>query len=235
MDFLGVFLVLGICIYRRFHETYFLNGEIIFGIEISDFFLTISEGAFPIGLLSTLGAVISLLAARLIVKQKNLGNYIGIFTAVNSGVIDFLFGNRSAIITYPLTFIIAILAAKKWSEGEKIKKADTKYYLLIVSAFIVSYTLVYLGFYLFGTSIENPIFKHSVAIIFGISLIGNISTVFKYEQTFLTWTFYNILQIVKNGIQGNLANVVKYVYYLVNAGLTYFDWSINGDIKSIEK
>ena len=231
IDLVGVVLVVVICIYRDFHETYYLDGGIQFGIPFSQFSETLSKGAFPIGLLSTLGAVISLLAARLIVRQKNLGNFIGIFTTVNSGAIDYMFGNHSAIITYPLTFVIAILATKKWYEGEQIKKADWRYYLLVIGAFITSYSLVYLGFYLFGTTITNPVFKHSVAIIFGISLVGNISTVFKYEQTFLTWSFYNIAQIIKNGIQGNLANIIKYVYYLANAVLTFFDWRINGDVK----
>jgi len=100
-----------------------------------------------------------------------------------------------------------------------------------LAAFIVSYSLVYFGFYVFGTQIKNSIFKHTVAIIFGISLVGNISTAFKYEQTFLTWSFYNMAQIIKNGIQGNLANVIKHIFYLANAILTFFDWKLNGDLK----
>ncbi|MFD0836862.1 nicotinamide mononucleotide transporter family protein [Mariniflexile aquimaris] len=231
IDFVGVILVLSICIYNNFHETIYYQGGIQFGVPLRDFSNYISKGGFPIGLLSTIGAVISLLAARLIVKQRNLGNLIGIFTTVNSGVIDYLFGNHSAIITYPLTFAIAILATKKWHDGERIKKIDGKYWLLVFVGFLTSYTLVYLGFYLFGTTIDNVIFKHSVAIIFGISLVGNISTAFKYEQTFLTWSFYNVAQLIKNTIQGNIANVVKYIFYLLNAILAFFDWKINGDVK----
>ncbi|NCO62752.1 MAG: nicotinamide mononucleotide transporter [Flavobacteriales bacterium] len=231
IDLTGVILVLCICIYKDFHETIYFNGRIQFGIPLTNFFSYISEGAFPIGLLSTIGAIISLLAARMIVKQQNLGNLIGIFTTVNSGIIDYLFGNHSAVITYPLTFLIAIFTTKKWYRGERIKKADATYYLLVLAAFIVSYSLVYFGFYVFGTQIKNSIFKHTVAIIFGISLVGNISTAFKYEQTFLTWSFYNMAQIIKNGIQGNLANVIKHIFYLANAILTFFDWKLNGDLK----
>ncbi|MFV0540563.1 MAG: nicotinamide mononucleotide transporter [Aestuariibaculum sp.] len=230
IDVFGVVLVLGISIYRKFHETIYYQGGIVFNIPPSQLISYIEKGAFPIGLLSTLGAVVSLLAARMIVKQKNLGNLIGVFTTVNSGIIDYLFGNHSAIITYPLTFFIAILATKKWYDGEKIKRADTRYYLLILCAFTLAYALVFLGFCWFGTPINTPIFKHSVAIIFGISLVGNISTVFKYEQTFLTWTFYNLAQITKNVIQGNLANVIKHLFYIANSILTFFDWKINGDV-----
>lgn len=232
IDVVGVILVLSICIYKGFHETIYYQGGIQFGVPLRDFGNYILKGAFPIGLLSTIGAVISLLAARMIVKQQNLGNLIGVFTTINSGIIDYLFGNHSAIITYPLTFIIAILATKKWHNGEQIKKIDNRYWFLILAAFITSYTLVYLGFYLLGTTIDNVFFKHTVAIIFGISLVGNISTAFKYEQTFLTWSFYNVVQIIKNVIQGNIANVVKYIFYLINAILAFFDWKVNGDINS---
>ncbi len=38
-------------------------------------------------------------------------------------------------------------------------------------------------------------------------------------------------QVIKNAIQGNIANIVKYVFYLFNAILTFFHWKINGDIK----
>ena len=94
---------------------------------------------------------------------------------------------------------------------------------------------MYLGFYWFGTTITNPIFKHTIAIIFGISIIGNVGIVFKYKQSFLVWTFYNFAQIVKNFIQGNLANVIKYIFYLSNAILTYFDWHLNGDVKTLKE
>ncbi len=231
IDIFGVILVLAISIYRKFHETIYYQGGIVFNIPPCKLISYIQKGAFPIGLLSTLGAVVSLLAARMIVKQKNIGNIIGVFTTVNSGVIDYLFGNHSAILTYPLTFFIAIMASKKWYEGEKIKSADTRYYLLILAAFVVAYTLVFLGFYWFGSGIDSMLFKHSVALIFAISLVGNISTVFKYEQTFLTWSFYNLAQIVKNSLQGNLANVIKHLFYIANSVLTFFDWRINGDVK----
>lgn len=233
IDFVGVILVLAICIYNGFHETIYYQGGIQFGIPLLDFNDYISKGAFPIGLLAIIGAVFSLLAARMIVKQQNLGNLIGVFTTINSGVIDYLFGNHSAVITYPLTFIIAILATKKWHDGARIKKIDGRFWVLVVAGFSISYSLVYLGFYLFGNTLENTLFKHTVAIIFGISLVGNISTAFKYEQTFLTWSFYNIAQIIKNSIQGNIANIVKHVFYLFNAILAFFDWKINGDIKKI--
>lgn len=230
IDIVGVFLVLVICLYQDFHETVYFQGKIQFGIPVNRLWSMIQSGAFPIGILSIIGAIVSLLASRMIVKQKNLGNFIGIFTTINSGIIDYLFGNHSAVITYPLTFFIAILATKRWYNGERIRKYDVFYVILVLASFVVAYSLVFLGFHFFGTGIKSELFKHSVAIIFGLSLIGNVSTAFKYEQTFLTWSIYNIVQIVKNAIQGNLANIVKYVFYLGNAVLTYFDWRINGDV-----
>lgn len=112
IDFVGVILVLAICIYNGFHETIYYQGGIQFGIPLLDFNDYISKGAFPIGLLAIIGAVFSLLAARMIVKQQNLGNLIGVFTTINSGVIDYLFGNHSAVITYPASCALTLFSIK---------------------------------------------------------------------------------------------------------------------------
>ena len=234
IDILGVLLVLGITLYKGFYKTVYYQGGVKFDVPFYELLSYIEKGAFPIGFLSIIGAVFSLLASRLLVKQNNLGNIIWLFTTVNSGVLDYLFGNHSAIITYPLTFGIAMLSTKKWSEGERIKNADARYWLLFFVSFIVSYALVFLGFYWFGTTIQSPVFKHTIAIIFGISIVGNIGIVFKYKQSFLVWTFYNLAQITKNLLQGNLANLIKYVFYLGNSIITFFDWHINGDIKKVK-
>ena len=42
------------------------------------------------------------------------GTTFGIVNTVLSGVIDFILGNKAAIITYPVTFIIYTFAIKKW-------------------------------------------------------------------------------------------------------------------------
>ena len=52
------------------------------------------QGAFPLGIVSMIGAIFSVLATRLVGKQNNWGNFIGIFTTITSGVIDYLFGNQ---------------------------------------------------------------------------------------------------------------------------------------------
>ena len=233
IDVFGAVLILGVCLYRNFHETIYHNGGIQFGIPFSELGDYIAKGAFPLGFLSIAGAMFSLLSTRLMVRQQNFGNVIWIFTTINSGTIDYLLGNTSAILTYPITFGLALLSTKKWYGGERIKKADTLYFALSALAFVVSYSLVYLGFYLFpsATDVVSPFFKHSIAIIFGISLIGNVGIAFKYEESFFVWFIYNIMQLLKNALQGNIANVVKYVFYMGNAILTYFDWSINGDVK----
>ncbi len=236
IDLFGVILVVGVSLARNFHETIYYQGAIQFGIPFSELGSYIKKGAFPIGFLSIIGAILSLLSTRFLVRQHNFGNILWILITINSGILDYLFGNTSAVITYPLTFGLALLSTKKWYQGELIKDADRLYYLLFVLSFVVSYSLVYLGFYFFDTvtAIDNPFFKHSIAIIFGISIIGNVGVAFKYKQSFFVWTIYNIVQMVKNLMQGNIANVVKYVFYMGNAIITYFDWSINGDVKRLK-
>ena len=134
------------------------------------------------------------------IRQNNWGNFIGILTTVSSGGIDYLFGNHSAVITYPLTF------------------------------FIHTFALVYLGAYLFGGRTDSQ-FLNLVSLVFGLSLGANFCNALKYEETWLSWVVYNVIQLVKNAVQMNLANVAKYIFYMLNAFVTLLDWKWNGDVK----
>lgn len=228
LDLFGALLIFGVCYHRNFHQTIFFQGEIQFGIAFKELWTFVQQGAFPLGIFSTAGAVFSLLSTRLVGKQNNWGNFIGILTTINSGVIDFLFGNASAIITYPLTFFIVTFAFTKWQKGELIRKRDTNYYLIIIAGLIIGFALVYLGAYLFGGR-TDPTFLIIVSLTFGLSLGANFCNALKYEETWLSWIIYNIVQLTKNTMQMNIANIVKYIFYLFNAFITLFDWKLNGD------
>ncbi len=229
LDLIGAALVLGVCISRSFHETIFFESKIQYGIPISELLQYMKQGAFPLGILSTIGAIFSMLATRFTGKQKNAGNIIGAITTISSGALDYMFGNASAIITYPLTFFVFTFAIKRWAGGEKIKKIDVFYFLILFGSFVLGMGLVYLGAYLFGGRTEGY-FLLAVALSFGISLGANICNALKYEETWLSWIAYNLIQLLKNSITGNLANVAKYVFYLFNAVITQIDWKVNGDV-----
>ena len=228
LDLLGVAIVLYVCISRDFLGTVYQSGEIQFGVPLSELFSTMKSGAFPLGVFSTIGAIISLLGTRFVGKQDNLGNIFGVITSVTSGLIDFLFGNHSAVITYPITFIIHNYAVKNWSDGVKIRKRDKYYYLISFIGLALGFALVYLGAYLFGGRTDHG-FLILVSLIFGISLGANFCNALKYEETWLSWLIYNTIQLFKNLMQLNLANVAKYVFYLFNSFITLMDWRINGD------
>lgn len=228
LDLFGTMLILGVCVYKNFHGTYYVDGEMQFGIPLSDLSNQISIGAYPLGIMSTIGAVFSMLATRFTGKQNNSGNVLGIVTTVNSGTNDFLFGNASAIITYPITFISHSLATYKWNKGETIKKRDTRYYLIVGVGMLVGFGLVYLGAYLFGGRTDHS-FLIIVALTFGLSAGATFANAFKYEETWFSWSVYNVVQLIKNTMLMNIANVVKYIFYLFNACITLFDWKLNGD------
>ena len=168
------------------------------------------------------------MSTRLIGKQNNWGNIIGVITTITSGTIDYLFGNHSAVITYPVTFAIANFSVFNWAKGVDIRKRDFYYYLIMAGGIQVGFCLVYLGAYLFG-GITDHAFLITVSLIFGLSLGANFCTALKYEETWLSWMIYNILQLIKNIRQLNFANVAKYIFYLFNAIITLFDWKLNGD------
>ncbi|HPK10686.1 MAG TPA: nicotinamide mononucleotide transporter, partial [Saprospiraceae bacterium] len=121
-----------------------------------------------------------------------------------------------------------------WSKGQKIKKIDKNYYFIVTLAMVVAFSLVFLGFYLFDEIEGNITFISIIAISFGLSLGATVSNIFKYQETWLNWTIYNTFQLIKNAMQLNLPNVVKYVFYLFNGTITWIDWKFNGDVESIK-
>ncbi|GLR16125.1 nicotinamide mononucleotide transporter family protein [Portibacter lacus] len=228
MDIFGAGLILVISIIKNFHGTMYQGGEIIFNVPMSEIVSKMGNGAFPLGFVSIISAMFSMLSTRFIGKQNNTGNIIGVFTTITAGTIDYLFGNASAIITYPLTFIIMNFAVFNWAKGEKIRKLDWRYYTIMAIGIALGYGLVYLGAYLFGGK-TDALFLNTVAITFGLSIGANISSALKYEETWLSWMIYNVVQLVKNFLQLNFANVAKYIFYMVNAIFTLVDWKFNGD------
>lgn len=230
LDIMGAVLILAVSLMRNFHNTIYEQGRIVFDVPISEIGSRIAEGAFPLGFVSIIAAIFSVLSTRFIGKQKNLGNVIGVFTTITSGSIDYLFGNGSAIITYPLTFIIMNFAVFNWAKGEKIRKIDLRYYVINFSGIAIAFVMVYLGAYLFGGRTDH-LFLGTVAITFGLSLGANFSSALKYEETWLSWMIYNLVQLTKALLQRNFANVAKYIFYMLNATVTLFDWKFNGDIQ----
>jgi nicotinamide mononucleotide transporter len=230
LDVFGAILILVITLYKGFHQTVYFQGEIQFGIPVNELWSYIMKGAYPLGVLSTIGAVFSMLSTRLIGKQNNIGNGIGVATTVNSGLNDFLFGNLSAVITYPFSFFLNAFATLNWRKGIYLRRRDGYYYLINLGGLLLGYLLVYLGFKLFEDSWDMVLF-HSISITFGLSLGANLCTALKYKETWLSWIIYNFFNLVKNIVLGNIANVVKYVFYLFNSIVTLTDWKVNGDRK----
>ena len=205
----------------------------MYNVPFGQQFKLMQHGAFPLGILSTVGAVFSLLSTRFVGKQNNFGNMIGLLTTINSGTVDYFLGNHSAAITYPLTFVITYFAVVKWNKGEKIRKIDFNYYVINSIGLVLGYALVYVGTEIFGGR-DDLLFYNIVSITFGLSLGANFSSALKYESTFLSWTIYNIVQLFKAIIQVNIANIAKYIFYLINAVITLADWVLNKDFKKKE-
>ncbi len=231
LDVFGALLILGVCVSRDFHETIYRKGQIEFGTPISQLWEVVLSGAFPLGIVSIVGAIFSVLSTRLIGKQKNIGNIIGVLTTISSGTIDYMFGNHSAVLTYPLTFFIMVFAVNKWrSKDSKIRDRDLLYYLILGGGMVLGFCLVYLGAYWLGGKTEHS-FLIIVSVVFGLSIGGNVCSALKYEETWFSWVLYNLVQLIKNLMQLNIANVVKYIFYLFNATITLFDWKRNRDVQ----
>lgn len=62
-------------------------------------------------------------------------------------------------------------------------------------------------------------------IAFALSLVANAFNALKLTTQWGFWLVYNIVQLAKAGIQGNFANVGKYIFYILNSFGALFVWN----------
>ena len=201
-DLFGVLLVLTIAISAGYHRTW-LNQLVDWGAWTV---------FVPFGWISVGNVAISMMSTRFTGKLSKLGNYLGIINA--------------AIITYPVTFLIYLGAIYWWNKSQDGKantfsKARLNWIVptLVVVAFIFSYLTNYIGY----QGNMNAL-AYVTTVAFALSLVANGLNALKLTTQWSFWLFYNFVQLVKALIQGNFANVGKYIFYILNSLGALFVW-----------
>lgn len=180
----------------------------------------------PLGLISVVNVGISMLSTRFTGKLKKSGNYLGIINTVLSGTIDFILGNKAAIITYPVTFIIYTIAIKKWNESHdglpNTMSKPRKQLIGLVTTFVAIIFSATVNFIGFGGQVAW--LSGLTTIVFAFSLVANTFNALKIDTQWSFWFIYDIIQLFKAFVQGNFANVGKYIFYIANALGALFVW-----------
>lgn len=216
-DFLGVMLVVGIAI-----TSGYLNSRLDKFVDWGPW-----TALVPFGLISVTNVGISMLSTRFTGKLSRWGNYLGILNTVLSGAIDYILGNKAAIITYPVTFLIYTFAIKKWQESQEGKpntRSKTQTKLIATIATITAFAFAYITNYIGYGGNMNPL-AYVTTIAFALSLVANVFNALKLTTQWGFWLIYNIVQLAKAGIQGNFANVGKYIFYIINSIGALFLWN----------
>lgn len=190
----------------------------------------------PFGLISIINAGLSIMSTRLTGRLLNSGNIIGIINTILSGTIDYLLGNKAAILTYPITFIVYVVAIKHWQNTEKYKASKPltgiKGILTIAGIFIATMIFSFATNYVGYQGSINSLFWLTTSI-FGLSLGTNILNAMKLSMQWPFWLVYNFIQLAKSLVQGNFANVGKYIYYIIAAVASLHLWTSTNDKQTI--
>lgn len=216
-DLLGVALVVGIAI-----ASGYLNSRLDKFVDWGPW-----TALVPFGLISVTNVGISMLSTRFTGKLSKWGNYFGIVNTILSGTIDYILGNKAAIITYPVTFLIYTFAIKKWEASQEgrpnqMSQKQLKLAAIIISiiAFLFAFATNYIGY---GGKMN--LLAYVTTIAFALSLIANALNALKLTTQWGFWLIYNFVQLTKAGIQGNFANIGKYIFYILNAIGALFVWN----------
>ncbi|HHA9087504.1 TPA: nicotinamide mononucleotide transporter [Streptococcus pneumoniae] len=189
----------------------------------------------PFGLISVTNVGISMLSTRFTGKLSKWGIYFGIVNTILSGAIDYILGNKAAIITYPVTFLIYTFAIKKWKASQEgrpnqMSQKQVKLAAIIISiiAFLFAFVTNYIGY-----EGKMNLLAYVTTIAFALSLIANALNALKLTTQWGFWLIYNFVQLTKAGIQGNFANIGKYIFYILNAIGALFVWN-DEEVRYIE-
>ncbi|HGQ5273787.1 TPA: nicotinamide mononucleotide transporter family protein [Streptococcus pneumoniae] len=189
----------------------------------------------PFGLISVTNVGISMLSTRFTGKLSKWGNYFGIVNTILSGAIDYILGNKAAIITYPVTFLIYIFAIKKWEasqEGRPNQMSQKQVKLAAIIISIITFLFAFVTNYI-GYEGKMNLLAYVTTIAFALSLIANALNALKLTTQWGFWLIYNFVQLTKAGIQGNFANIGKYIFYILNAIGALFVWN-DEEVRYIE-
>ena len=181
----------------------------------------------PFGLISVTNVGISMLSTRFTGKLSKWGNYFGIINTILSGTIDYILGNKAAIITYPVTFLIYTFAIKKWEvsqEGRPNQMSQKQIKLAAIIISIIAFLFAFVTNYI-GYGGKMSLLAYVTTIAFALSLIANALNALKLTTQWSFWLIYNFVQLTKAGIQGNFANIGKYIFYILNAIGALFVWN----------
>ncbi|VSR12453.1 Nicotinamide mononucleotide transporter [Streptococcus pneumoniae] len=181
----------------------------------------------PFGLISVTNVGISMLSTRFTGKLSKWRNYFSIVNTILSGAIDYILGNKAAIITYPVTFLIYTFAIKKWKasqEGRPNQMSQKQVKLAVIIISIIAFLFAFVTNYI-GYEGKMNLLAYVTTIAFALSLIANALNALKLTTQWGFWLIYNFVQLTKADIQGNFANIGKYIFYILNAIGALFVWN----------
>ena len=95
--------------------------------------------------------------------------------------------------------------------------------MVVVSIVVIGFAFSYLTNYI-GYGGNMSTLAYITTIAFAFSLVGNGLNIFKLSTQWQFQLFYNIVQVVKALVQGNFANVGKYIFYIINSIGALFVW-----------
>ena len=142
-----------------------------------------------------------------------------------SGGIDFLLGNIGAVLTYPVSFFGNYFAFKIWKKKQYLNTIDLIFFRNMGIGILLSFVLNYIAFTNFSTGAIDWKLFFIIAIPAGISIGGTFNLGRMYPDNWFNWQVYNAFKIVQNLMLLNIANTIKYVFYMVNAILGYITWN----------
>lgn len=182
-----------------------------------------------LSLVTLIGTLLGFLSVALIVNQKSESGWAGLFSAICYIIVAFVAKNPSDVvlnICFILVLDLPIIFDSTWNDNLKpVSIKDNRKVLdNTVRLWLVVFVLLFC-MELFLLHSPRPFFSPLAG---SLGIAASYMTVRKVKESFVLWSLQNFIQVVLWSItflegDATIVMAVTYLFYLLNAGTSFFD------------
>ena len=179
--------------------------------------------------ITLIGTILGFLSVTLIVNQKSQSGIVGLFSALCYIVVALVAHNPSDAILniyFILVLDLPIMVDSSWNENLKPISIKDNHKLLIKSVFL--WLLIFVGLFSMEAFVLHTPRPFWSPLAGSLGIAASYMTVRKVKESFILWSLQNFIQVVLWIItflsgDATITMAITYLFYLLNAGTSFFD------------
>lgn len=182
-----------------------------------------------LSLITLIGTLLGFLSVALIVNQKSEAGLVGLISSISYIVVSFFAHNPSDMILnlcFILFLDLPIILDSNWNSN--LKPVSIKENHKVLDNTFILWLVVFASLFCMEKFLlHSPRFFWS-PLAGSLGIVASYLTVRKVKEAFVLWALQNFIQVVLWTItflsgDATITMAITYLFYLLNAGTSFFD------------